>query len=182
MKFWQDLRRRKIYRPIGIYVVGAWLAIQVASTFFPAWSIPDTALRYLIIAAALGYPLALVFTDRRFRFCKQDSRKVQTTLQSWPEDGFGRSPKVLEKLALNQAMLGCTDEALATLESAASMGWRTYYFVLNDQRWQETMGLPEFKSLMSWLKADIDRQRERIEAIELKEDFRAYVGAWGTSG
>ena len=61
MNFWQDLRRRKIYRLIGIYVVGAWLAIQVASTFFPAWSIPDTALRYLIIAAALGFPVALVF-------------------------------------------------------------------------------------------------------------------------
>ena len=44
------------------------------------------------------------------------------------------------------------------------------------------MELPEFKSLMSWLKADIDRQRERIEAIELKEDFRAYVEAWDTSG
>ncbi len=61
MKFWLDLRRRKIYRLIGIYVVGAWLAIPVASTFFPAWSIPDTALRYLIIAAAMGFSVALVF-------------------------------------------------------------------------------------------------------------------------
>jgi hypothetical protein len=88
----------------------------------------------------------------------------------------------MEKLALNQAMLGDTQQAFATLESAASFGWRNYFFVLNDQRWQETMELPEFKSLMSWVKADIDRQRERVEAIESKEDFRAYVEARDTSG
>ena len=78
-------------------------------------------------------------------------------------------------------MLGCTDEALATLESAASMGWRNYYFVLNDLRWQETQQNSEFKFLVSWVKADIDRQRGRVEAVDAKEDFRANVGAWGTS-
>ena len=68
-------------------------------------------------------------------------------------------------------MLGCTDEALATLESAASMGWRNYYFVLNDLRWQETQQNSEFKSLVSWVKADIDRQRGRVEAVDAKEGF-----------
>jgi TolB-like protein/Flp pilus assembly protein TadD len=109
-------------------------------------------------------------------------QKVQETFEYWSADGESQNPRTMEKLALNQAMLGDTQQALATLESAASLGWRNYFFVLNDQRWQETMELPEFKSLMSWVKADIDRQRERIEAIELKEDFRAYVEAWDTSG
>lgn len=61
MNFWQDLRRRHLFRLIGLYIVGAWLAIQVASTFFSAWGIPDTALRYLIVAAVLGFPIAVVF-------------------------------------------------------------------------------------------------------------------------
>ncbi len=78
-------------------------------------------------------------------------------------------------MAVTQAILGRTDEALATLESAASMGWRDYFFVINDVRWQEAMQSPEFKSLMSWVKADIDRQRERVEATDMKEDFRAFV-------
>lgn len=103
--------------------------------------------------------------------------KNQTAIDSWHEDGYARSPKALEKLALNQAMLGDVDEALATLESAASMGWRNYFFVLNDLRWQETLQSPEFKSLLSWVKVDIDRQRERVEAVDAKEDFRAYVDA-----
>ena len=62
MKFWQDLRRRHVFRLIGLYIVGAWIVIQVASTFFPAWGIPDTALRYLIIAAVLCFPVAVVFS------------------------------------------------------------------------------------------------------------------------
>jgi TolB-like protein len=62
MKFWHDLRRRHVYRLIGLYIVGAWLLIQVAATFFPAWGIPETALRYLIIAALLCFPVAIVFS------------------------------------------------------------------------------------------------------------------------
>ncbi len=61
MHLWADLRRRRIHRLIGPYIVGFWLAIQVASIFFPARGIPDTTLRYLIIAAALGFPIVLVF-------------------------------------------------------------------------------------------------------------------------
>lgn len=61
MELGQDLRRRHIFRLVGLYVFGAWVVIEVASVFFPAWGIPDTALRYLIIAAILGFPIALVF-------------------------------------------------------------------------------------------------------------------------
>ncbi|MCH8867018.1 MAG: hypothetical protein IID58_09215 [Proteobacteria bacterium] len=61
VKFWQDLRRRRIYRLIGLYVVGAWLVMQVADVMFPAWGIPDTAMRYLVAAAVLGFPIALIF-------------------------------------------------------------------------------------------------------------------------
>jgi len=33
--------------------------------------------------------------------------------------------------------------------------------------------LPEFKSLLSWVKADLDRQRKTVEAADAQEDFRA---------
>jgi TolB-like protein/Flp pilus assembly protein TadD len=60
MGFWRELRRRHVYRMSGFYVVGAWLIIQVADVFFPAWGLPETALRFLI-AAILCFPIALVF-------------------------------------------------------------------------------------------------------------------------
>src|SRR5210317_2090338 len=62
MKFLQELRRRRVYRMAGFYVVGAWLVIQVADVFFPAWGLPETAVRFLIIAAILCFPIALVFS------------------------------------------------------------------------------------------------------------------------
>jgi len=46
----------------GFYVVGAWLVIQVADVFFPAWGLPETALRFLIVAAILCFPIALIFS------------------------------------------------------------------------------------------------------------------------
>lgn len=61
MKLWQELRRRRVFRLAGLYVVGAWLAVQVADIVLPAWAVPETAMRYLIIAATLCFPIALVF-------------------------------------------------------------------------------------------------------------------------
>jgi TolB-like protein/Tfp pilus assembly protein PilF len=62
MGFWRELGRRRVYRMAGFYVVGAWLVIQVADVFFPAWGLPETALRFLIIGAILCFPIALVFS------------------------------------------------------------------------------------------------------------------------
>ena len=62
MKFWQELRRRRVYRLAGLYIVGAWLVIQVVEMLFQAWGIPESALRYLFIAAAACFPVALIFS------------------------------------------------------------------------------------------------------------------------
>jgi len=55
------MRRRRMFRLIGLYVVGAWVAIQVAEALFQAWGIPETAMRFVFIAAVLCFPIALVF-------------------------------------------------------------------------------------------------------------------------
>ena len=62
MGLWQELRRRRVHRMVGFYVVGAWLVLQVADVFFPAWGLPETALRFLIIATILCFPIALIFS------------------------------------------------------------------------------------------------------------------------
>ena len=61
VKFWKELRRRQMFRLVGLYIVGAWLVIQVADIVFPTWGIPDSAMRYMFFAAALCFPIALVF-------------------------------------------------------------------------------------------------------------------------
>jgi TolB-like protein/Tfp pilus assembly protein PilF len=57
-----ELRRRNVIRMAGLYLVGAWLLVQVASTLFPAFGVPGWAIRALVIVLALGFVPALVFS------------------------------------------------------------------------------------------------------------------------
>ena len=57
----REARRRHVFRVAGIYIVGAWFAVQVADTTFPGLDIPDAAIRHVWFAVILGFPLALIF-------------------------------------------------------------------------------------------------------------------------
>jgi TolB-like protein/Tfp pilus assembly protein PilF len=59
--FLAELRRRKVLRVTGLYIVAAWIAIQAAGEVFAAWQIPEESLRLVWIGALVGFPLALVF-------------------------------------------------------------------------------------------------------------------------
>ena len=56
-----ELRRRRVYRAAGLYVVGAWIAIQVASELFVAFGISESALQYVWGVVVLLFPLAAIF-------------------------------------------------------------------------------------------------------------------------
>src|SRR4029079_11572846 len=56
-----ELKRRNVIRMAGLYLVGAWLLTQVASTVFPAFDVPGWALRALIIVLMIGFVPALIF-------------------------------------------------------------------------------------------------------------------------
>ena len=43
--FFEEVKRRKVYRVAVAYAVVAWLSIQVSATIFPAWEMPVWALR-----------------------------------------------------------------------------------------------------------------------------------------
>lgn len=48
----------------AVYVIAAWVLLQVAALAFPALEIRETALRYVWLAVLLGFPLAVVFSWR----------------------------------------------------------------------------------------------------------------------
>jgi len=58
--FWSELRRRKVVKAAIVYVVVAWLLIQIAEVIFEPLKLPDWSLTLVIVLAALGFPLALV--------------------------------------------------------------------------------------------------------------------------
>lgn len=57
-----ELKRRNLIRMVGLYLGGAWLLTQVASTVLPAFDVSSWALRGLIITLALGFIPALIFS------------------------------------------------------------------------------------------------------------------------
>ncbi len=57
-----ELKRRNVIRVAGLYVVGAWLLIQVAETLLPIFETPAWVLKSLVVLLALGFVPALVLS------------------------------------------------------------------------------------------------------------------------
>jgi TolB-like protein/Tfp pilus assembly protein PilF len=61
MSFFAELKRRNVIRMAGLYLVGAWLIVQVAETVLPTFDVPTWVLRATIILLAIGFVPALIF-------------------------------------------------------------------------------------------------------------------------
>ncbi len=57
-----ELKRRNVFRVAGLYMVGAWLIVQVAETVLPAFDVPGWVLRAIIVLLAIGFIPAMVFS------------------------------------------------------------------------------------------------------------------------
>ena len=58
--FFDEIKRRKVYRVAVAYAVVAGGAIQLASAVFPAWELPSWALRLVILVLLIGFPISLI--------------------------------------------------------------------------------------------------------------------------
>lgn len=61
MSLFEELRRRRAFRTAALYVVAAWIVLQVADLALPALNIPEQAIRYVWLATILGFPVAMLF-------------------------------------------------------------------------------------------------------------------------
>jgi TolB-like protein/cytochrome c-type biogenesis protein CcmH/NrfG len=57
-----ELKRRNVFRMAGLYLVGAWLLVQVAGTVLPMFGAPDWLPRSIVILLAIGLVPALIFS------------------------------------------------------------------------------------------------------------------------
>ena len=58
--FFEEAKRRKVYRVAAAYIIAAGGIIQLASAAFPAWELPNWALRLVIVMLLMGFPIALI--------------------------------------------------------------------------------------------------------------------------
>src|SRR6059036_2458090 len=60
--FLSELKRRNVARIAGLYLVGAWLLVQVAGTVLPMFGAPEWLPRSIVILLAIGFIPALIFS------------------------------------------------------------------------------------------------------------------------
>ena len=58
--FFAELKRRNVYKVAVAYAVVGWLLVQVATQVFPFFEIPNWAVRLVVLAIVIGFPIALV--------------------------------------------------------------------------------------------------------------------------
>src|SRR5215813_9755896 len=58
--FFAEVKRRNVYKVAVAYAIVGWLSIQIATQVFPFLEIPNWVVRLVIVAVAIGFPIALV--------------------------------------------------------------------------------------------------------------------------
>src|SRR5256884_1493658 len=55
-----ELKRRNVYRAAVAYGVVAWFLTQLTTQVFPFFEIPNSAVRFVVIALTIGFPIAML--------------------------------------------------------------------------------------------------------------------------
>jgi TolB-like protein/Flp pilus assembly protein TadD len=60
--FLTELKRRNVYRAAIAYGVVAWFLTQLTTQVLPFFEIPNSAVRFVVIALAIGFPIAMLLS------------------------------------------------------------------------------------------------------------------------
>src|SRR6202040_3141482 len=58
--FFNELKRRNVYKVAVAYAIVGWLLVQIATQVFPFFEIPNWAVRFVVLLIVIGFPIALV--------------------------------------------------------------------------------------------------------------------------
>jgi TolB-like protein/Tfp pilus assembly protein PilF len=58
--FFDQLKRRRVFRTAALYAVVGWILIEVSDVVFPALEMPDWSLKLVILLVLLGFPIAML--------------------------------------------------------------------------------------------------------------------------
>ena len=86
MSFFAELKRRNVLRAAAFYAASAWLLVQVATQVFPLFHVAEWVMRWIVVAAIIGFPFALVFSW----FYEWTSRGLQLESEILPNESITR--------------------------------------------------------------------------------------------
>lgn len=61
MSFFDELRRRNVFRVGAAYLVAAWLLLQLTDIVVPILQLPDSVSRFILLLLLIGFVIALIF-------------------------------------------------------------------------------------------------------------------------
>src|SRR5260370_40244128 len=61
-RIFAELKRRNVYRAAVLYGMSAWRLAQITPQIFPVFNVPNSAVRFVIIALILGFPIAMALS------------------------------------------------------------------------------------------------------------------------
>jgi TolB-like protein len=59
--FLGELKRRNVVKVATVYLLAAWVLIQIAETTFPALHLPEWTVTFVVVLLAIFFPIALIF-------------------------------------------------------------------------------------------------------------------------
>jgi len=102
LSLYAELQRRNVIRMAGLYLVGAWLIVQVAGTVLPMFDVPAWVSRAIVIVTALGFIPALAFAWV-FELTPQGIKRDKDVL---PQDSIApRTARRMDRLIIVVLML-----------------------------------------------------------------------------
>ena len=144
----RELHRRRVFRVAALYIVGAWQ--EAIRTLEPVIEVdtPDDVVWG-------GAREALVYAYQK------------TGAGAKAEPFLAQMGKEWEARGLLHYGPELVDYALFTLLT----GWRSYYQVINDPRWDPLRANPPFRALMAAVREHVGAQRAEMERIDAEEKF-----------
>ncbi len=88
MNFFSELKRRNVYKVAVTYAVVGWLVVQVATQTFPFFEVPNWAVRLVILAVIIGFPIALVIAWA-FELTPEGLKRTEGTGEPAPKTRMG---------------------------------------------------------------------------------------------
>jgi TolB-like protein len=79
-----ELRRRRVFRMTGWYVVASWVLVQVASEALPALNLDESFIKYFWLAALGGFPIAVIFSWR-YDVTSRGIKRTPAGIEAAPE-------------------------------------------------------------------------------------------------
>ena len=108
MSLIEELKRRNVIRMAGLYLVAAWLTVQVSSTVLPMFDAPAWVPRAIVILLVIGFVPAMVFAwvfELTPQGVKRESR-IDRAQSITPQTGRSIDRMILVGLALIIVLMG----------------------------------------------------------------------------